>query len=255
MLNGWYPIFTKGRVVKKESIEYLRDFPHDFIETTLSNYSDGILYGFDISFAENSDGERKVMVTKGAVKFQENVLVFSECMVPVNDHEKLQYLKLHIGEKHCTEDYACRTIEIVLDTNSPKQNEFELGRFALNYGAILRCDYDSFSDMVTPENTLDITNVPYAGIGDATLHPRVMKEFARGLLQKSSDPVDVCFCLMCMNSHIVYKDSILWFVSKRDKSDYENCTLSQLYSKLEGILAWQTDRTGNKQKLRRPVIS
>lgn len=254
MLNGWYPVFTKGRVVKKESMEYLRDFPHELLNTALNDFSDGILHGFAVSFDEDNE-QRRVSVTKGAAKYQGDVLVVPECSVSIDDHEKLLYLKLSIGEKHCTEDYAYRPINILLDSDSLKHNEFELGRFALNYGAILRCEYDSFSDMVTPENTLDITNVPYAGQGEATLHPRVMKEFARELLQKSSDPADTMFCLMCLNSHMVHKDSILWFVAKRDNANFEACTLPQLYNKLEGFLSWQSDRAGGKQKSRRPLIS
>lgn len=43
-------LFHKGRALKRESLEVLRDFPGGLAKLGLSDWADGILYGFDISY-------------------------------------------------------------------------------------------------------------------------------------------------------------------------------------------------------------
>jgi hypothetical protein len=232
MRNGIFPIFTKGRVLKKDSVEYLRDFPYDLASLIYTNYSDGLLCGFLISSVEGN-----ILVSKGALKHQGNIIVVPESTIWLEEYEQLQYVKLMIGKRRETEDYHLCPMEVVIDRRLPNTwNEIELGRFCLNPGAILRCDYDSFSDLRTPENTLDLTRVSYAGKGAPTLHPRVLQEFARELLMYSADPTDISFSLMCLNSNLVHKSAIQWFIAKKFSCDYKEYLLSKLYEKLLEML-------------------
>ena len=48
MQNFAEPLFSKGRVLKRESLEALRDFPGGLAKLGLSDWTDGVLYGFDI---------------------------------------------------------------------------------------------------------------------------------------------------------------------------------------------------------------
>lgn len=69
MQNFAEPLFGKGRVLKKESLEALRDFPGRLAGLFYSDWQDGILYGFDISYlhgAKDAAGG-KIEVSEGAV--------------------------------------------------------------------------------------------------------------------------------------------------------------------------------------------
>jgi hypothetical protein len=150
-------------------------------------------------------------------------------------------VKLVFGEKEEAIDGMVRVVETRLELKGAEEgNEFELARFNLNPGAALRCDYDSFSDLRTQENTLDITRAPYAGIGARTYHPRVMSEFARALLDGSNEQIDVAFGIMCLNSDIVHKSAIQWYIDKKNSTSYQDYTLSKLYDKLVDALPWKS---------------
>jgi len=189
MHNGLFPKFIKGRTVKKEALEYMRDFPNDFAGAVFNDYSDGVLFGFTIRYEDE-----KIVISKGACKYQSEIIVVPEIDLPVHEYSRLLYINLEIGQLEESMDYDTRSIEIYLAKHRPtRTNELELGRFSLNQGAKLRCKHDSFKDLQTLENTLNIIYVPYASIGGHTLNPVIMRKFADELLVRSSDAVDVNF--------------------------------------------------------------
>ena len=244
MRNGIFPVFTKGRVLKKESIEYLRDFPLDLATLAWEDYSDGVLFGFSVSCQDGC-----IHIAKGALKYRGIIIIVPENSVEIEEFGELLHIKLVIGEYSQTEDYLFCPIEVKISKReATAENELELGRFCLNPGAVLRCKYDSFSDLRTPENTLDITRVSYAGIDTPTLHPRVLHEYARALMEASNDTVDISFALVCFNAAVVHKVSIQWYIAKRNNVQYEEYTLPALYEKLLGMLPQQ----GLKERARRP---
>ena len=49
MFQNIYPVFEPKRLLKKEMLENLRDFPRSLFGLQYQNYSDGILYGCDIT--------------------------------------------------------------------------------------------------------------------------------------------------------------------------------------------------------------
>jgi len=242
MRNGFFPIFTKGRVLKKESIEYLRDFPYDLATLAWDDYSDGVLGGFKVSIKEDC-----IVVGQGALKYKGNIILVNETVSILSEYGRLMYIKVAIGKYQETEDFKLCPIEIKIDKSKPlHDNEIELGRFCLESGAQLRCKYDSFYDLRTEENTLDLTRTPYAGRGTPTLHPRVLKEFAQALLTSSQDATDTAFALICLNTDVVSKSSIEWYLAKRNHIEYKKYGLEQLYDKLAEMLP------GKKTKAERP---
>ena len=52
MFQNIYPVFEPKRLLKKEMLENLRDFPRSLFGLQYQNYSDGILYGCDITGTE-----------------------------------------------------------------------------------------------------------------------------------------------------------------------------------------------------------
>jgi len=253
MRNGFFPIFAKGRVLKRESIEYLRDFPYDLASLVYENYSDGILCGFSIS---SEDGWTHI--TKGALKYLGNIIVVPENTVAMaeSSYGKFLYAKLIMGKSYETEDSKICPMELKVDTREAVgRYEIELGRFCLNSGAILRCEYDSFSDLRTPENTLDLTRVSYAGYDAPTLHPRVLKEYALAVLAYAHDAADVAFAVMCLNASIIHKSSIQWHIAKKINSSYVDYTLPKLYDKLEELLPQIGLKKRERQRGKGPAIT
>ena len=235
MRNGYFPIFSKGRVLKKESIEYLRDFPYDLASLALENYSDGILFGFSIT----SSGDGKIHISKGALKHQGGIIVIPDQVAEMNDSDYgvFLYTKMVVGECNETVDCLIRNVELVIDRHEVGAgNEIELGRFCLHRGAVLRCVYDSFVDLRTPNDTMDLTHVPFASYGAPSLHPVVMKEYAKALLTISRDAADTSFALMCMNTGVMHKGCVQWHIAKKTGKEYTDFTLPMLYEKLLSLL-------------------
>jgi len=220
-------------VVKKEALEYLRDFPHDLVSLAFKDYSDGILFGFSVSYESGC-----IIISEGAVRYQGDVRIVKGITITTIEFGRVLYIKLIIGERRETADYIHSPAEILITGDEPStyNNALELGRFSLNQGAILRCKYDSFRDLRTPENTLDITRVPYAGEGAVTLHPRVLKEYANALIASSVTADDIAFAMMCFNTGVIHKNCIQWHIAKKNGGSYTEYTLDELYEKLLGLL-------------------
>jgi len=252
MRNGFFPLFTKGRVLKKESIEYLRDYPYDLVTLAYGDHSDGILFGFLI---RSSDDESFINISKGALKYQGEIIIVPESTFEMTEYGVFLFAKLVIGKSRETKDSRVRDIELKIGREEARAaNEIELGRFCLNSGAILRCEYDSFSDLRTPENTLDLTHIPYAGYGAPTLHPRVMREYAQAVLAYSQDSSDIAFALMCLNADVVHKSAIQWHIAKKTGKAYEEYTLVKLYDRLEELLPRTGIMKRERQRGRGPAI-
>jgi hypothetical protein len=203
------------------------------------------LFGFDISYADES-----LHISKGALKYGGNIVVVTGIALKIADYDQQLYIRLSIGKRRETDDYIMCPIEVRTGRDRPTiANEIELGRFNLNPGAILRCKYDSFADMRTRENTLDITQVPYAGIESPTLHPAVIQEYARSLLKFSADPNDAAFAMICLNGGAVQKNVIQWHIAKKSNKPYAELSISGLYDKLLEMLP-ESDRRGRAVKPR-----
>jgi len=210
-----FPIFTTNRVLKRESIEYLRDFPNDMVSLGYETYSDGVLFGFSVSVDKGVD-KKNLIVSKGAIKFEKRIYSIPQTLVSFSEYNRNLCLKLVIGDLFRNDDFEIRPIEHKLcEIGDISKNDIELGRFRLAKGARLRCLYDSVADFRTQENTLDITHVPYAGYGAQTLHPKILKAFGEVLLQNSSDPVDLAFGFLCINSSIIHKQTIEGYLAQK----------------------------------------
>ena len=237
MQGGIFPFFTKGRSVKTCNLEYLRDFPYDLIDAAVNEYTDGLLFGFTISY-ENG----RIMISKGVCKYQGDIIIVPATTLDIIVYNQQQYITLVMGECEATEDFSTRAITITLTDTAPSNDkEIELGRFSLEEAATLRCKYTSFADLRTSTNTLDVTHVRYAGLGGHALSPIVMKVFAQEVLAKSSETIDSNFALMCLNSHVVHYETLEWYLAKRCRSEHKAHSFSTLYEELSDILL-QHDR-------------
>ena len=92
MFQNMYPVFEPKRLLKKEMLENLRDFPRSLFGLQYQNYSDGILYGCDITGTETG------MILLPGILCYKGVPYFLERPYPVSckAEGKMAYVKVHI---------------------------------------------------------------------------------------------------------------------------------------------------------------
>ncbi|MDE7312398.1 MAG: hypothetical protein K2N87_12395 [Eubacterium sp.] len=231
MQNFAEPLFSKGRVLKKESLEALRDFPGRLAKLGLADWRDGILYGFGISYERGM-----IEVCAGAVWYQGQVVLTETQRIPFRAYEQQITVCLRLHPVAATEDFSIRPLELRLKNGEPGSGELELGRFRLSEGARLRKDYKDLRDCRTAYNTLDITQIPYAGAGGITVSPELLRIFARLVLEHTDAlELDVQFAFLCLNHPPVSRECLLRYLSRRMGEPYRELTHSEIYERLVRI--------------------
>jgi hypothetical protein len=222
-----FPQFQKGRILKTEMLENLRDFPRDFWDIFLHNYSDGIIAGAAMTVSDNI-----ISITKGIVKFQEKLyLLDQELQLVVAAAPQEVFVKVKFDGPVVGSDFLVHNSRLIIETKPLQQDELELGRFKLNEGAQLRSVYRDFDDFVTEYNTLNIVHVPYAGLGKSTVSPMLIQYFLKQVIKGlTQNAFDISFFMQCFNAERVERDAILYYLTNRlsipDK-DYSNLEIYQ----------------------------
>ena len=216
------PIFERGRVLKRESLESLRDYQINVLNIQYEGYTNGIIRGLKISVDSN---ERFISIGRGLVKFNEKIY-------PINEVQKIGYessgvweiLKFKFADTLLDKDFRGQLIEIVLDEKEAKDNEIEVCRFKLKKGFALRDTYKDFEDMKTEYDTINLINADWSGYERTTFSERVLKVFAKEYLKtKEADSVDRNFCYMALNTREaldieIIEDYISYKLGKKVKS-------------------------------------
>ncbi|QDY83670.1 DNA and RNA helicase [Paenibacillus polymyxa] len=234
MLTHIVPKFEKGRILKTEMLENLRDYPRSFLDIRYQDYSDGIITGMNVTV-----GEHTLTVGRGIVKHNDKLyLLEQEHEVPYAATGRLSVLKLLFLEPTDRPDFIAHHADIVLEEEAEfSQDELELGRFKLKDGAVLRSKYQDFADMATEFNTWSDIHAPFAGLKQSTLRPETMCYFASELLKSgATDPMDCMFALMCLNSEVVGRESIQHYIANRNATEYREYSHAQLHRQLVLIL-------------------
>lgn len=242
MFNNLYPKFSRGRILKTEMLDLLRDYPRDFIDLYYRDYGDGIIAGAEIKVQSE-----RLIVSPGIVLYQGRIYMMKESVsldYGVTNREAA--VKIRFLEEDSGSDLITYCTAIVLEEQTGAVvPELELGRFKLKEGARLRQDYQSFSDMATEYNTLNILNVPYAAPGKSTLSPAILQSFASSMLQSGSDdPRDFYFAMMCLNEGVLARDAIQHYIAARMDADIPSLTNEQMHKYLGRILAGARGRRG-----------
>ena len=247
MQNYAQPLFSKGRVLKKESLEALRDFPGGLAKLALADWADGVLYGFDMSYEDGL-----VTVCPGAVWYQGQVVLTQS---PFQAFEQQITACLRLYPAFATEDFYTRQLELRLKNGEPGSSELELGRFRLSQGARLRKDYRDLRDCRTTYNTLDVTQIPYAGPGGVTISPVLLTMFARMVLEQTDAlDTDIQFALLCLDHPPVSRECLLRYLSRRLGEPYRELTHSEIYERLVRIAGSGGRGTGQQRRKEGPAV-
>lgn len=229
-----YPHFQKGRILKREMLENLRDYPREFLDLYFQDYSNGIISGARIIVADTS-----LIITKGIIKHNGKLyMLHSSYELPYEATGSETILKVRFAEEVNELDFRSLTTEIVLDDSLVlAHNELELARFKLKSGAKLRSEYIDFLDFATEYNTVNYLHSQYAGFQKSTYHPIILHYFARELLKnRPVNPYDIAFALECLNQERVQREAIDFYICNRLELDYQTFSNSQIHKYLNRIL-------------------
>ncbi len=251
MFRNIYPIFESKKVLKKEMLENLRDYPRTLFDIQYRGYSDGILYGCGL---ESADTELTILpgviLYKGIPYFMEEPHV-----VPCEAQGTLTYIKVCFADKESGAGREEYRGQICLDGQEPDADrELELGRFKLQPGARLRTEYVDLGDYVTEYDTVNRIHVPYAAPGRRVVWPQILRCFAGEMMRRGlHDQWDCAFCMGCMQMRDAMPyEAIQSYINIRLEQEQEY-TNEQIYRALQRILreaggngTRKTDRQDNK---------
>ena len=244
------PIFTKGRILKNEMLESLRDFPRNVTDIFLTSQKEGVISGFELT-VDDTD----ITIAPGIVKYQDEILVLDESLkIPYVSTGNEQILKLHYQDKYQTSDFEGRIVNVVLEENECNQsNEIELARFRLSQGAYLRLNYQDLEDFKTGHNTLNIVNQPYSSVSGSTLNPIILQYFARELLKYKTENVhDLAIIYQVLNQNVsISKELLVNYIKIRLKEgNMKHVTNEALHKGLSYILKKaKLEESGSKRSL------
>lgn len=234
MFQNIYPVFEPKRLLKKEMLENLRDFPRSLFDLQYQNYSDGILTGCGIRAAETG-----FTVLPGILCYK-GVPYFLDRPYPVSCRAegRLVYVKVHFWDKAMGNGGEEFLSQIAVDEQEPDAGqELELARFKLQPGARLRSEYVDFYDYETEFDTVNRIHAPYAAPEHLGIWPEILKSFAREVLQHPvTNSWDQAFCLGCLQlKEAMPYEAVCAYLNAR-LSRHKEYTNLQVYSALKSIL-------------------
>ena len=154
-MENRYPLFETGRILKKEALEVIRDYPKDLLSILYEGYTNGVIRGLRLS----SDHEnRSLIIGKGLVKLKGEVYQISkEIKVSYTHTEQREYLKLKCSSESVDKDWKVTKINAFLSTEEESADgEILLCDFLLKSGFVLRDSYLDFADMRSEYDTIHL---------------------------------------------------------------------------------------------------
>lgn len=185
-MQNLYPLFERNRILKKELLWSLRDYSFTHVQLEYKEYSQGIIRGCDIKVQGDY-----LAVGPGIVKYGRFIcLMMEEEQIYCVPSEQIQYLKIRVSVDRSSPDYISYRSELLLDTSKPQDSEFELCRFNLRSGALLRDDYTGLKDMETEYDTINLIHADWGGLGGKSMSPSITRYFAEAVLANGNSQAE-----------------------------------------------------------------
>jgi hypothetical protein len=248
-----FPKFGKGRILKTEMLENLRDFPREFVDICFQDFSDGVLAG-----AKLIVNDKTITVTRGIIKHHSKLyMLVEEHSIAYYNTNKEMLIKVKFSPEITESDFSINNALVLIDENkASNQDELELGRFKLREGAQLRSDYTDFYDFSTEFNTINIIHLPYAGLRQSTMNPLVMRYFAKVVFtNRVESSLDLSFAMQCLNQERVERELIIYYLVNRLGIPCRQYSNGEIYKYLTMIvreLDGGPKRSDTRQTLNRP---
>jgi hypothetical protein len=202
-----YPAFERGRIMKKELLEALRDYAYSGWQLRYQDYPDGILEGCALTTADHH-----ILIAPGIIKCGGFIFLLKhQEQAPYEATERYISLKFRVEQAERFTDYNRYLTAFVLDeVLDRKENEVELCRFKLKAGSRLRYEYRDFYDIQTEFDTINLADATWAGRGGAAIAKPITDYFAREVLKcEKAQGQDIQFAYMCLQSSEAVPSEIL----------------------------------------------
>ncbi len=228
-----YPVFKKGRILKIEMLEELRDYPRNMFEFYMKDYSEGIITGFEVEIKGN-----ELIILPGILKLKGQLLCLRKAeKINYENTNKDMYIKLRVEndkvEKVGQEDYKKIKSKIIIEEiKELQENEIELGRYKLREGAYLRNNYEKLEDYSVEYNTLNIVNVKYATNKNYSLKKEIFDKFGEVLFKKGEKVLDISFGMIILNSDRVNREVVKKYLERKLEIEIEKMSNEEIYNNL-----------------------
>lgn len=189
MLN---PIFDKGRLLRSDMLNALRDNPLGVARLHWLEYGDGIINGFEVSTSG-----KKFFVSPGILK-SGGELFFSTGVLDaeLRNGRNIVYLK-RLRAEH--------------ESGSSLNFELEVSAKEIADGVeMFRCDvngaieqYASFDDLLKAQrNRIDRRRVAFGIRYGSSLDPKIFSLYARKVLEREASVEEKIFAYLCLNESL-----------------------------------------------------
>ena len=255
MFTVVYPVFERGRIMKKELLLTLRDYSFGQMQIHFDDWTDGIIAGCGISVVES-----ELIIAPGMLKFDDFIYVMTETQkVEFVPTEQIVVLKIRFTTLASTAtDYERRAGKFVLDDSTAlADNELEVCRFKLKAGSRLRSDYTGFDDIQTEYDTVNLAHATWSGLGHPTLARPLLRLFAEEALECGlHEAWDVYFCSQCMSEQTMHRSILEAYCRAHGEYIIGSEDGMQLYGMLDRILTKikRNRNTAPQTARKRPMI-
>lgn len=247
MFKNIYPLFERKRLLKKEMLEIIRDFPRDIFQILYQDYADGILAGCELETIGGS-----LVIHPGIICYNKIPYILkNDWKISYEATGRQSYLKLRFSDKTAgigQEEYLS---QVYWDDRIPDDsNEIELARFKLQPGARLRDSYTDFFDLNTEFDTINRIYSPFASLGKHSIDPRILKFFSEALLRHPiKNQWDYPFCLDCMKLQTAMPyDEIKTYLNMRLNQTAKEYSNKEIYDGLSCILSEASGKEGREHR-------
>ena len=229
------PLFIEGHILRHEMLTALSDLAILPSQFQFEQYANGILCGCRLTTTSEA-----IYLSAGLVCFEKKIYVLREPLHVLYQATNVTHLcKLCFLDEVREANEICREIQLVIEEEpvSP-DTEFEVCRFQLQQGAVLRYQYLDFEDRATEYDTLTTIYAPYAARGGSTLSPEIMRAFAVQMLAASGlTEFDVMFCVQVLNQSLpMTRDAIAAYLRHRRREPLDSTEPVRMYQYMAVLL-------------------
>lgn len=175
MINKSIIDFKNGSLLTKEMLECMYDYPINVLDCLYSNYSNGIISGFDVI-----EKEKLIYITKGLLKLDNSIYIMKEDFninsLFNNLEESAIYSIVFAEEDNITNKNGVKnlSLKIVLDSEiDDNKIKFRFGKFKWNGKSIL--ELPTTIDSLFKNTILNLNEIEYAQNNTSTYHPLIFR--------------------------------------------------------------------------------
>ena len=228
------PKFGEGVILKAEKMNELVNHAFDLPDLLYTGYTTGIISGLDMKVEDNF-----INISKGVFLYEQEVYTLSkDIKIEYHPTNIWHYLKICKKETKEKIDGVQKHFVVISDDLPTKESEIELCRFKLQEGAKLRYLYDDFEDMCTEFDTVNLIHSPYSSKDKVGLHQKILKNFAREMLDlRPQNPLDTFFCMQVLGLNTTMNtEEVIRYIEIKKEENLGKVTNYTVYHHLLDIL-------------------